>query len=353
MKIVKDTSIQGRMAYLDVLKGVAIILVLLGHRGFNSALVQVIYFFHMPLFFFISGYLDKMQTIPTHVTASKKAKRLLYPYIVFNVLIIAYNTLFDFIRGEAEIGKLIKRIIAFLYGNYIWENNIDYIGTLWFLVGLFFSVLIANLIYHFSNKSNIRLFICFVSLMLAGEICSYMNVKFDIRLPWCIDVAFIGALFYLFGFYWKKWKQREKYEKCWVGLLFFIVGGILGYINLVYMKINNYEMVRSDMLQMNYGILPLFITSALLMSVGSMIIIKKICEKYSFKVGAHIGQLSLLIMIDHLYVYEIFDIILNRLGINRWLIFFPITLIVSILLAEIVHKYLPILFEYKKLPFEK
>lgn len=52
-----------RIYYLDQLKGLAIILVVVGHVmqfvfGFNqSLLVDFLAIFHMPLFFFISGYL--------------------------------------------------------------------------------------------------------------------------------------------------------------------------------------------------------------------------------------------------------------------------------------------------------
>lgn len=52
----KDT---GRVAYLDELKGLSIILVVLGHivnyNGDNRDVYNVIYSFHMPLFVFISG----------------------------------------------------------------------------------------------------------------------------------------------------------------------------------------------------------------------------------------------------------------------------------------------------------
>ena len=45
---------------IDVLKGLGIIFVMLGHMvgiGFYEDIYVYIYSFHMPLFFFISGYL--------------------------------------------------------------------------------------------------------------------------------------------------------------------------------------------------------------------------------------------------------------------------------------------------------
>lgn len=51
-----------RIAYIDSIKGFAILLVVMGHtfhdfKGINMAFIDFIYAFHMPLFFIISGYL--------------------------------------------------------------------------------------------------------------------------------------------------------------------------------------------------------------------------------------------------------------------------------------------------------
>lgn len=47
---------QDRIEWIDVAKGIGIILVIMGHT-FQLDLVSPIYAFHMPLFFFLSGLL--------------------------------------------------------------------------------------------------------------------------------------------------------------------------------------------------------------------------------------------------------------------------------------------------------
>lgn len=46
-----------RIAWVDIAKGIGIVLVLIGHISQNKNLHYFIYSFHMPLFFIISGYL--------------------------------------------------------------------------------------------------------------------------------------------------------------------------------------------------------------------------------------------------------------------------------------------------------
>ena len=48
-----------RIEWVDISKGIAIILMIIGHSGIPHFLNNWIYSFHMPFFFFISGVLSK------------------------------------------------------------------------------------------------------------------------------------------------------------------------------------------------------------------------------------------------------------------------------------------------------
>ncbi|WP_367118171.1 acyltransferase family protein [uncultured Clostridium sp.] len=52
-------KIKTRLNFIDILKGIAIVLVVLGHILYNqNNLIRIwLYSFHIPLFFIISGYL--------------------------------------------------------------------------------------------------------------------------------------------------------------------------------------------------------------------------------------------------------------------------------------------------------
>lgn len=128
----------GREQWVDFLKGITIILVVLGHCDLPAFLINTVYLFHMPLFFMISGYLDNSHRENSlWSVVKKKAPRLLWPYLTYGVIVILWKTLTSYGQQGNFTILLLKRVAAFVYGNYIWENNHDYIGTMWFLVCLF------------------------------------------------------------------------------------------------------------------------------------------------------------------------------------------------------------------------
>lgn len=66
-----------RLDWIDCLKGLGIILVVWGHLNLPRAVEIIIYSFHMPLFFFISGYLFKNGNRSYSDYVRKKSKSIL------------------------------------------------------------------------------------------------------------------------------------------------------------------------------------------------------------------------------------------------------------------------------------
>lgn len=88
--------------WIDVLKGIAIILVVYGHNCTDNSFVQA---FHMPLFFLLSGFLFSPK--PTPVYFRRSVARLVVPYIVFIIVIslpqLASLALHGDLRGGVNI----------------------------------------------------------------------------------------------------------------------------------------------------------------------------------------------------------------------------------------------------------
>lgn len=113
-----DTNMQqlDRSKIIDIAKGIGIMLVVLGHL--NTPLCPFVYQFHMPLFFFISGWLFKDTYLDAkRVFCEKRAKSLLIPYVFF------YVVAFLFLPHDQASWKDIFSIK--------YAHNI--LGTFWFL----------------------------------------------------------------------------------------------------------------------------------------------------------------------------------------------------------------------------
>lgn len=129
---------------IDYLKGLAIILMILGHSiagrnlgmensGICKIFYDFIYSFHMSLFFFASGFLYRYyDNYFNYIT--KKVKRILMPYVIFCIAIILVRMMLPgFTVEEASTKEMLLSIL--LYG-----------GTLWFLYVLFLIFLIFPLL---------------------------------------------------------------------------------------------------------------------------------------------------------------------------------------------------------------
>ena len=81
---------------IDIIKGIGIVLMVLGHSQFP--LTHFIYLFHMPIFFIASGYLfDFASQSDAHSLVcfiKRKFKGLWLPFFVWNTIFIVLNNLF-------------------------------------------------------------------------------------------------------------------------------------------------------------------------------------------------------------------------------------------------------------------
>jgi len=79
-----------RIGWIDFAKGVAIILMVLGHAVVTSPLKKFIFVFHMPFFFVMAGFLLNLNkwggAENFNAFAAKLFKRLLVPYYLAELL---------------------------------------------------------------------------------------------------------------------------------------------------------------------------------------------------------------------------------------------------------------------------
>lgn len=127
---IKTEKVIGRIGYIDYIRTIGIILMVLAHIPLSDAFVHYVHGFHMPLFFVVSGYCYRAGHL------KKTVKKLLIPYFAFSTL--AYLLWFIEMRPHALIdaGDPIQAII------WINSEGMPLAGALWFLTAM----LIVNII---------------------------------------------------------------------------------------------------------------------------------------------------------------------------------------------------------------
>lgn len=76
-----------RVSYIDYIRAIGIVLMVLAHIPLSSAFVHYVHGFHMPLFFIVSGYCYRGRHL------KKTIKKLLVPYFFFLQWHICYGLL--------------------------------------------------------------------------------------------------------------------------------------------------------------------------------------------------------------------------------------------------------------------
>lgn len=172
-----------RKNYVDYIKALGIILVILGHINFansNFGIKDWIYSFHMPLFFFASGLVIKEANLDK-TFLFKKFNSLIIPFILWGLI---YT-------------ELSFKNIAFIgYGSYTTLMNAGTLTSLWFLPAMFFGVIYTQLVFRFFRKKNQQIIAMFL-LAVVGIFIPIIGYGY----PWCIDVAILSEVFILFGYF--------------------------------------------------------------------------------------------------------------------------------------------------------
>lgn len=212
-----------RLDEIDILKSIGIILMIMGHIGFGGIFDYYIHAFHMPMFFMISGFLYKVSNLSCIDFIKKKAKSLIIPYILFSLFHYFIWIFIQLIKDSVNVNLLLPLHSIFLINT----DGMPIAGALWFLTALFF----CECIYYFIDKiKNLKVrYFCIFILILLGY-----TIPFYFRLPFALDVSFIGIGLFEIGAVFKK-KYNTDQKNC-LFLLYLIIGSLLiffnGYINM-------------------------------------------------------------------------------------------------------------------------
>lgn len=289
--------IKQRITWIDTAKGIAMLLVIVGHTTFDLTgkwSTSFVYGIHLVMFFLLSGYTIRPQKI-TRVYINNRFSRLMVPYFA-TCLAITLMDIAQFLYNDFSImnttkitGKDLLRSF-FASGTFQTFGTIDLgtrIGAIWFLPAMFFSNLIFQLILGFSNDDDARM--GFISVIAA--MVGFLTARF-LWLPFSIQSAAFAVPFLWMGYEIRKYNILAKLR--WYHYLAAQIILLYG-INAGYCRIRFVGALSSDLLLS----VPVGLSGCLLIYLLS------IADKKG-KVLPYIGRESLTILCTHLFVLETF-----------------------------------------------
>lgn len=250
----------GRKYWIDVLRALGIILVVLGHVSKEPNTVIFIYAFHMPLFFLLSGFLFNRHRYDLRTFIIRRSQKLLLPYAFFYLLTLLWwwlvecnfsppCLLWDHLvatSDTANVGIEYKRLVS---------HNI----VLWFLPALFSTEVLARLLADY--------ICCRKTIFVVSVLCAVLGLGLYTKgiewLPMGLNVALVALPFYVTG-----WMVAERVQY-WTHVRHVILVAV-GCCLLLLIAVHEGWATRIDMASGQYGCFLLFL---LWSGVGCMMMI--------------------------------------------------------------------------------
>lgn len=283
---------------IDIAKGIGIALVVACHANF--APVSPGRFFHMPLFFFLTGYLSLYSDrfLPF---VQRKIRTLYIPFIVTELVFLLTNPLWIMMGistpSQYSLTEQLLHIGCF--------DNISLIlSPIWFLPALFVVNLVGYGLVQWQKKSKVKCIPLVCSILLcalgiANTHLGWMRIPCSFNFKEAINVILVAQMFCFVGYLTKQY--HISINKGWLVVLAFV------YLYVAKLWLN----LGVDMRSNHYSSTPLFISAAL-GGIYLTIYISQRISSWSHAIGqlltrllSIMGKASLYIMLLHIFCFKI------------------------------------------------
>lgn len=305
-----------RIAWIDALKCWGLVLVVLGHMMLPEWIKCIIYSFHMPLFFFLSGYMCKHKKLSV-LWVAKKFDALMIPYYIYSIALILLNAVFS---GD----------ISFCYFKDVLLGNGVFVT--WFLSCLFLVEITGSVVLLLlEGKMQLRIY-CYLLCILCVAIIGFMiprYMDFEIMKSRTVLTA---LAFWLCGVVFRRLENYSNFNARGIWYMLGVCG--------LFLPLSVFQ--RVDMGSAVFGNAFVFYVAALSMTVVHLILFMKFnihCYIFSY-----IGSNSLLYMCLPALFLGFSSKACNLLSIEgHWQPMMKIIdIVLLIIVAKVIEKKMPI-----------
>lgn len=282
-----------RIEFIDLAKGVCILMVVMGHSGFPIEIPgwEIV---RMPLYFILSGLFFKDYGGWSKFLI-QKTNKILIPFLFFYLL---GNIIYYLIQlGAPQL--MITDAGGFLDA---FNNRQFFNGPIWFLLALFWCNIIFCTISLYVKSEPVRILL----ICLLGALGWYLGNVVHAFIPLFFDVALTSLPFFAFGYYLKRTPILfpNKYDKYNFLFALFFWG-----IAFTLTKTTHFR------LSLHYNGLEGWSTYVIsITSVLSILFLCKIIKRLPFV--SYFGRYSIIPLCVHHLIYRPVKVVLTSFGIS-------------------------------------
>jgi len=285
--------VTNRLFWLDVLRGVLLFLITLGHfepeGTFVLPLLSPTAMFYVPLFFFFSGLMINPLKYSMKDFVYKRVRTLFVPYVFFVFLF----TLLDWNILSTPIDLISQNMMKLALGHTILKAT-----PLWFVSCLFVvSIVHFAVVKNVKKKKNLFLLCVFFSLL------AMPLSQNQIVLPWHLEKLPMILVFTISGFLTNCVIEGRKVNMAFVVVLLFI--GICG------MMLDLGDLHRNDI-----KLWPLFFLCPISFAVGLVLLLSQrdlIKRNKYTQIFAYISRNGIVVLASHSYWGFVFAIVMGKI----------------------------------------
>ena len=310
-----------REEWIDYLRGIGIVLMVAGHASIWRPVNKWIFGFHMPLFFILSGFLFNRQKWLERgfwKFAAARFRNYIIPYFLWCAICFVINLPLFYIdyRHSNMLLAAIKNLGWIATSIYVEGVFVPLNCTaLWFLTCLFLSQLAFYLLVNCKPLWQCVWVVVFIAI---NNVMNYFKAPV---LPWHLDVALIGSVFMLIGYYIKEKTLLDKIRAIIIPVLMIIAASVIIMWN-----------DKVDMYFRQYGKdLLIFIIQAALMCYALMWICRSMHTLYLKNLFCTFGRYSIIVMalnvVTNSYARRVYGFVGRRIGVDLHWVEYPLLFI--------------------------
>lgn len=292
MKLERENN-ANRIAWIDQAKGIGIISVIAGHIVLPQVRIWL-FSFHVPLFFFISGFLFNPNK-PFKLFLKRKVQTLLVPLFSMGLILLLYSIL----SGEYGAADFIK--------DFLIQKRFT---SMWFFTCIFLMELLYFFLFN-TFQTVIETLLITIGLFLCGVIYGKTG---GAPLIWNIDVVLTGCVFFFFG--WLSKKYINVFDSFFASQKKLVLQCVLFLLLSILFSIANYRLSGEflDLFHNRLGCIPVTLLSALF-GIAFAVSLAKVRTERIF---GYIGSNSIVYFSLHQFMLiPLSERILDAVGIER------------------------------------